>query len=306
MKVRLWTDAPMANIALMKIARFHRDRGDDVDFHNPMFDQDTDILYQSKLFKFTPDYEYSGTARVVKGGTGYHIATTLPDGIDCLEPDYSIYHCCDYSMQFFSRGCVRKCPFCVVREKEGYIRSVEPMRLNPCGTRIEVMDNNFFANPSWRKSVYHILDCNQPINLHGVDVRMLTEEHAKILNKFPHYKQIHVAWDNPRTDIAKHILRMIKHVPAYKVMCYVLIGFWSSPEDDLYRVEKLRELGVDPFVMPFDKSDPYQRRFARWVNHKAVFKSVKWNDYGRRVDTSVSPVFAENEQLGENEANSNQ
>ena len=52
-----------------------------------------------------------------------------------------------FSLQFFSRGCIRKCPFCLVREKEGYIRAVEPVELNPEGKWIEVLDNNFFANP---------------------------------------------------------------------------------------------------------------------------------------------------------------
>lgn len=279
MKVRLWTDAKMANIALMKIARYHRGLGDDVAFHDPLFDQDTDLLYCSKLFRFTPDYAYQGRAHVVTGGTGYDIASTLPEEIDRLDPDYSIYPDCDYSMQFFSRGCVRRCPFCVVRAKEGYIYPVKPMALNPQGNRIEILDNNFFANPEWRKAVDQIFAWGQPINLHGVDVRMLTEDQAKVLNTLPHHKRIHIAWDNPRTDIAKHIRRMLKHVPAYKIMCYVLIGYWSTPEEDLYRVERLRELGVDPFVMPFDKSDTYQRRFARWVNHKAIFKSCSFLDY---------------------------
>ena len=283
MKIRLWTDAPMANIALMKIARHHRNKGDDVAFHSPLFDQDTDILYLSKLFRFTPDYEYSVNAQIIKGGTGYDAGSTLPDEVEILDPDYSIYPDCDYSMQFFSRGCVRRCPFCVVREKEGNIRQVEPMALNPNGTRIEVLDNNFFANPEWRKSVDKIFEWGQKINLHGVDVRMLTEEQARVLNTLPHYKQIHIAWDNPQTDIAKHIRRMIKHVPAYKVMCYVLIGFWSTPEEDLCRVEKLRELGVDPFVMAYDRSDQYQRDFQRWCNHKAIFKSVKWQDYRKEA-----------------------
>jgi hypothetical protein len=62
-------------------------------------------------------------------------------------------------------------------------------------------------------------------------------------------------------------------------MCYVLIGFDSTPEEDLYRVETLRGLGIDPFVMPFNKKDKYQRDFARWVNHKAIFKSVPWKEY---------------------------
>lgn len=281
MKVRLWTDATMANIALMKLSTYHKQKGDDVAFHEPLFDADTDLLYISKLFTFTPDYEYEYLAKKVeKGGTGYKISKALPTEIDSiLELDYSLYPDCDYSMQFFSRGCVRKCPFCVVREKEGKIHPVTPMKLNPNGKRIEVLDNNFFANPEWRKAVDLIFKWGQPINLHGVDVRMLTEEQASVLNTLPHHKQIHIAWDNPDTDIPKHIRRMIKHVPAYKVMCYVLIGFNSTPEQDLYRVERLRELGVDPFVMAYDRSKKYQRDFQRWVNHKAIFKTVKWKDY---------------------------
>jgi hypothetical protein len=35
--------------------------------------------------------------------------------------------------------------------------------------------------------------------------------------------------------------------------------------------------------MPYDRSDQYQKTFARFVNHKAIFKKVKWRDYNRRV-----------------------
>ena len=62
-------------------------------------------------------------------------------------------------------------------------------------------------------------------------------------------------------------------------MIYVLIGFDSTPKEDIYRVDKLREMRLDPFVMPFNRRDPYQRDFARWVNHKAIFKTVAWNEY---------------------------
>lgn len=280
MKVRLWTDAKMANIALMKIARYHRGLGDDVAFHDPLFDQDTDLLYCSKLFRFTPDYAYQGRAHVVTGGTGYDIASTLPEEIDRLDPDYSIYPDCDYSMQFFSRGCIRKCPFCVVREKEGYIHPVTPMNLNPRGKRIHVLDNNFFANPEWREAGKTLKSYVQPVDFSsGIDIRLFNEEQARFLNELKLFKQIHIAWDNPRQRIDKKIQQAIKYIKPYKLMCYVLIGYWSTPEEDLYRVERLRELGVDPFVMPFDKSDTYQRRFARWVNHKAIFKSCSFLDY---------------------------
>jgi hypothetical protein len=44
-------------------------------------------------------------------------------------------------------------------------------------------------------------------------------------------------------------------------------------------VTRLQEEGIESFVMPFDKTDDYQRRFARWCNFKAIFKTVKWEDY---------------------------
>ena len=96
-------------------------------------------------------------------------------------------------------------------------------------------------------------------------------------------KKIKIAWDDPSDDIIPHIERMLKHIKAYKIMCYVLIGFNSSKEQDLDRVMKLRKLNIDPFVMPFHKSDDYEKDFARWVNHKAIFKTVEWDDYKRGV-----------------------
>ena len=115
--------------------------------------------------------------------------------------------------------------------------------------------------------------------MQGVDIRGVTDEQCKTLASFKHCKQIKIAWDNPREDIRYDLLTLLGHVEPYKVMCYVLIGYWSTEAEDLVRVEQLRRLKIDPFVMPYDKTDYYQRRFARWVNHKATFKTVAWKDY---------------------------
>lgn len=283
MKIRLINiDSKMANIALMKISAYHKEKGHEVDWLDPLFDSTTKIdrVYASKIFNFTPDYEYFPNTEIIKGGSGYDIATQLDKEIDEIRNlDYTIYPNVDYSMQFFSRGCIRNCPFCIVREKEGFIKPVEYMELNPNGKHIEVLDNNFFANPNWKDAVNKLLEWKQPVNLHGVDVRLMNEEQAYYLNKLKHYKQIHIAWDNPRIDLIPKLKEILKYVKPYKLMSYVLIGYDSTPEQDLYRVEKLRELKIDPFVMPFDKSDQYQKNFARWVNHKAIFKTVSWEDY---------------------------
>lgn len=295
-KVRFWTDARWANIALMKLARYHRDRGHDIGFHAPVFDCDSDILYCSKLFRFTADYEYQVARNIVKGGTGYDVKGKLPEDIDSiLDLDYSIYPDCDYSMQFFSRGCIRKCPFCVVREKEGRIHPVIPMNLNPHGKRIHVLDNNFFANPEWREAGRVLKSYGQPVDFSsGIDIRLFDEEQAIFLNELRLFKQVHIAWDNPRQRIDKKIQQAIKCIKPYKLMCYVLIGYWSTPEEDLYRVERLRELGVAPFVMAFDRTNRYQRDFQRWCNHKAIFGSVPWNEYNKK---RVGPKDVESSQL---------
>lgn len=107
-------------------------------------------MLASKVFTFTPDYDYRllDAREVIKGGTGYDIPGRLPEAMENSRMmDYSIYPEYPFSFQFFSRGCIRKCPFCLVREKEGYIQAVEPVELNPKGKWIEVLDNNFFANP---------------------------------------------------------------------------------------------------------------------------------------------------------------
>ena len=70
---------------------------------------------------------------------------------------------------------------------------------------------------------------------------------------------------------------------------YVLIGYHSTEEEDLYRVNTLKDYGCDPYSMPFDKSDPYQKRFTRWVNHKAIFKTVDWKDYNQGIKKKYIP-----------------
>lgn len=288
MKVRLLArDSKMPNIALMQISSHHRRRRDNIGWYNALVDyHDTDLLYESQLFNFTEPFGYYPNCQVIRGGTGVDIKKKLPEEIERIrELDYSLYPDCDYSMQFYSRGCIRKCPFCVVHDKEGYIQSVEPFRLNPNGKRIEILDNNFFANPEWREAVKDILRTKQRVNLHGVDVRIMDDEQAAALNKLKHDGQIHIAWDLPQMDLRPKLQEITKWIKAYKLMCYVLIGYDSTPEQDLYRVETLRELKIDPFVMPFNKADDYQRNFARWVNMKAVFKTVKWDEY-RKISSN--------------------
>ena len=201
-----------------------------------------------------------------------------------LYPQYK------FSVQFFSRGCIRQCPFCLVHEKEGDIHPVEPVQLNPEGEWIEVLDNNFFANHEWHKAVDYLLENKQPVKLHGVDVRIMNEEQAYYLNKLKMKQNIHIAWDLPEIDLTDRLKEMIKFVKPYKITCYVLIGFNSTVEQDLFRLNTLKSLGITPFVQPYrdlkNKREPtqYELDLARWANRMWLFKSMNFEDYSPRKE----------------------
>lgn len=294
MKIRLLApDSKMPNIAIMKLSTYHKQKGDDVDWYNHLFDyQDTDILYISKIFNFTPDIIYIPLkAKIIKGGTGYDIKSKLPDEIeDITDLDYSLYPDCDYSIVFTTRGCIRKCPFCVVPQKEGLIHSVAIPKINPKAKYIKILDNNFFAYRGWKEKLKELNYYDLPLEFtQGIDLRILNEEQCEALQNSK-IKRIYCAWDNYKDkDIILPKLKMLcKFVKPYKITCYVLVGYENKQivGNDIERVTTLKEMGVKPFAMGYiDFDDPNYikpkeiMKFCRWVNMKAAFNSCTWKEY---------------------------
>lgn len=118
------------NLALMRISAWHKSQGDLVEWYQPpMFRPMYDIVYMSKVFSnaYSPDIDEPLNAREIrKGGTGYCISIDengkevfdqsknhkLPDEVERMFPDYSIYHQYDFAVSMTSRGCPRNCDFC--------------------------------------------------------------------------------------------------------------------------------------------------------------------------------------------------
>jgi hypothetical protein len=62
------------------------------------------------------------------GGSGVDLRLRLAPGIESLPPDYSLYpEFGDRALGFLTRGCPRRCPFCVVPVKEGAPRQVSDL-----------------------------------------------------------------------------------------------------------------------------------------------------------------------------------
>ncbi len=273
------------NVALMKIAGWHRAQGDSVDWATAF--EHYDRIYRSKVFTFTPDdLTWYQADEEVRGGTGYDVRSRLPDEIDAwTRPDYSIYPNIGYSVQFYSRGCIRRCPFCLVHDKEGGIHSVEPMELNPVGRWTEVLDNNFFAAPDWRDAVRHLRSQGLPVKFHGIDLRILDDEQADALASLRLKGGVHVAWDDPKADMTERLAVLLRHVRADDIICYVLVGFNSTREQDMRRLRTLRSLGVLAFVQPYRDYDnsrrpsQYELDLAHWANKHWIYMSTDFADF---------------------------
>jgi hypothetical protein len=285
-------DSKIPNLALMKISAWHKSHGDLVGFNV----QNPDKVYISCIFA-----KNAGQARGVAtfypnaeiniGGTGITLKKDLPTEIEEIKPDYDLYPS-QYSQGYTTRGCIRKCPFCVVPEKEGKIRTAQhPSEFHdPRFDTCMIMDNNLFAAPKhWQEKVFQWFIENKikMLSPQGWDIRLLTDERAKYLKAVRHAGKIHFAWDNIK-DEQKVITGIDTLINAgftkasHMLSIYVLSGFNTSFEEDVYRAQKLKDVGVQAFVMPY-KVTPEIKALARWANRPELFWSCSFDEYLRGV-----------------------
>lgn len=292
-------DSKIPNLALMKISAYHKAQGDHVEHYSPIFKDSYDQIYASKVFDFS-DGSQLDPGKMIIGGTGWDIHKELSAEIDSYVPDYSLYNY-PHNIGFTMRGCRLRCSFCVVPQKEGKPKSAST--INELWTQRDsdfliLLDNDFFGNPLWADRIDEMVDLNLKINFsQGLNIRNLKTAQAEAIAsvKFRNInntgKQVHFAWDDPRHE--KLIHKGIKiatdgGIKTHQMAFYVLIGYHSTEAEDLHRVGVLRDYGCDPYAMPYDKSDPYQNKFTRWVNHKAIFNSVDWSDYSAGIKKKVT------------------
>ena len=116
MKIGLYNLEPkIVNTAMMQVSTYEKERGNGIEMYSPLYHNTYDKIYAFSLFDFT-DKGYA-TPDMITGGTGFDITSRLPREIEKCDYDWSLYPDCDFSIIWFSRGCIRKCPFCVVVEE---------------------------------------------------------------------------------------------------------------------------------------------------------------------------------------------
>jgi hypothetical protein len=304
----LHLDGKIPNLALMRLAAWHRRRGDAVMLRrcdNPRMIEPAlgdpvhwDAVYASAIFQRTK----ASCERVraiypdaIIGGTGWDMALTVEDfGVPpSMMPDYSDYPAWRQSIGFTQRGCRLKCAFCVVPKKEGKVSEAATIadiwRGDYWPREIILLDNDFFGQPHWQKRIDEIQRGAFKVSFNqGINARMLTDETAAAIASVNYrddsmkVKRIYTAWDNRKDEsrLFRGLEALVRHgVKPDHIMVYILVGYWDGEthEDRDHRRARLREFGARPYPMPYVRTRETVG-FQRWVIG-AYDKTIPWSEW---------------------------
>lgn len=298
-------DGTLPNLALMKLASWHRGRGDEIWFTRSVYrhldEPAYDLVYGSAIFAFSG--ELTGRFRLefpdaIVGGTGTSETTTVEDliGEEWERYDYSLYPAYSGSLGFTQRGCRLKCKFCVVPAKEGKPRSVNTIadiwRGDGHPRTLHLLDNDFFgqARDEWLARVGEIRDGGFRVCINqGINVRLIDDEAAAALASIEYRddqfrrRRLYTAWDNLKDE--RIFFRGVETlaragIPPQHLMAYMLVGFDPAEtwERIFHRFERMVALGIRPYPMVFDERRRDLKRFQRWAV-TGLYRAIAWKDY---------------------------
>lgn len=203
----------------------------------------------------------------------------------------------DYSIGFMTRGCFRKCPFCVNQKYDRVLlHSSLDEFYDPNRKKICLLDDNFLGCPNWKEILEELISLKKPFKFkQGIDERILTDERCKLLFSASYDGDYTFAFDNIADyDLIHSKLKLIrKYTKATNIKFYVLVGFESTDEYDIEnmwkRVALLMKYQCLPYIMRYQNKNvtPWKEsRFrgmyitmARWCNQPGFFKKKSFREY---------------------------
>lgn len=290
-------DSVIPNIPLMKLSAFHKASGDDVTLvklslpyypnrkeKRPFVVPRYDRTYCSVVFEGNKDFIHG--ENVVFGGTGHDLRTSLPEWVEEMDPDYSIYPENETSYGFITRGCVRNCWFCKVPEKEGGIRKVSEIRDIVRHKKVKFLDNNILAYSGHMEVLRELADLGIKCQFNqGLDIRLLDERNSDLLFRLNYLGDYLFAFDSwsfaPQLERKEHLLRPARD---WRVKFFVYVHPSMAPADITNRIRWLRERRFLAYVMRDlscwgSENEKFFTDLASYCNQPRLFRSMTFETF---------------------------
>lgn len=282
--------------------------------------------YYSDVLKKRPE-----STRILIGGTGFFEdgGRNLDDDIELGMPDYELYreyvdakiksgressYYSDYidcSIGFLTRGCFRKCSFCVNKKYDRpFVNTDDVYSFHKPGNKlIYLWDDNFLS--IGRKKSLELLDKLIEVNVpfqfrQGLDLRLMNDEVAEKFQHCKYHGDFIFAFDHiqDKEIITKKLDIWRRHCKK-ETKLYVLCGFDARSNDPKYginldipvekkdlidientfeRIHILMKYGCLPYIMRYIsyKDSPYRgiyTQLARWCNQPSHFKRMSFEEF---------------------------
>lgn len=275
-------DSKLPNIALKKIEMWHEQNGDEIVWDMPLMLGQADKAYSSCIFTKNAGVvaNYKGLyPELSVGGTGYDCSIKLPPDIDAMKP------LINYG--FTTRGCIRHCEFCLVPQAEGNIHIVGDIYdiWDKASRSIVLYDNNILALPEhFAKICGQLVKENISVDFNqALDIRLVTPRICELLETIKLKNELRFSFDYPQLEgIVREKVALIKQYKIRKcIFFFVLVGFNTSFEEDMHRLDVIKKLDGRAYVMRHENT-PKERRYirmAQWANQFFTFKKYDFETF---------------------------
>lgn len=214
-----------------------------------------------------------------------------------------------YSIGFLTRGCFRRCPFCVnkLERKAMPYSKLDDFLDNEIDEKtgklkrpyIYLWDDNFLASPYWEHLLDELIATGRPFQFRqGLDERLLAqnrrgEEMAAKLSKANYHGDFIFAFDNwfDRKLIVKALKIWKYYCPKKETKFYLFCGFMQTPDNDkkfqmdiaeiFMRITILMRYGCLGYIMRHEdyKKAPISNiyvQIARWCNQPGFYRNLSF------------------------------
>ena len=261
-------DSYIPNLALMKISAFYKNQGYEVKLSNQVKYIRADKYFGSAVFhnertklKIKALCSEFGSD-IQMGGSGYCLNQKLPDEIDSCFPDYKLYNHNKYALGFLTRGCNKRCGFCLVRQKEGRLNSsyanfedFVPKRQK----NVMLLDNNLLAAENSTDILEKIIRRKYYVNFsQTLDIYRLTNRNVELLRKV---NAVNSRFTHPMIYFSCNSVRQAKQFYAKEdllrsfgkeaVTVIIMFGYNTRLSEDYAMLMMAKKLGLVPFVQEY-------------------------------------------------------